>query len=846
MFFSLYLNHFQKKSSVFSYLFSLFRVISIRLYNLFFVPLSPEVTIKFFAHGLYQSLFSKSTLLKNNYAKNSGARKARCATPFASLGLISPQIEPLEARITPASKPTFALTQTTSLIFITQDLIGKVPQQELANASVVTLTPNQDVISQISTELAKHRGLETLRIVSHGGDGTLYFGSQVVNQGVVVGRGEEISAWGRAMVPGADILLYGCSVASSEAGRSFVTTLAGLTGADVAASSNPTGAGGDTVLEFSAGAVQSGLLASGQEWEAAHLQLPQSGDFYYSSSGSAITITGYVGAGGAVTIPSTITGLPVTTIGYEAFSLKSTITSIFIPNSVTTIGPLAFQLCSGLTSVTIPNSVTTIFDAAFVGCSSLTSVTIPNSVTAIGSEAFGGCSSLTVINVEANNFNYSSADGILFNKLKTTLIQCPGGKTGSVSIPNSVTTIGFIAFCNCTGLTSITIPNSVTIIDDYAFSSCSGLTSVTIPNSVTSIANNTFSYCSNLTSVTIPNSVITIGPSAFQYCSGLTIVTIPNSVTAIGDSAFQYCSGLTSVTIPNSVTTIGNSAFWGCTSLISVSIGSGVTSIGSYAFYYNPLLTSAYFLGNAPTRGSEVFTDSYQVTIYYLSGATGFGSSFGGRPTALFTINTTNIAITNASIIENTQANSIVGSLSSTSTVTPGAISNILPPDSFTYALVGGTGSSDNASFSITSSSLKLTPSPNFEAKSSYAVRLRTTDAGGGAFEKQFTITITNVNEAPTDITLSNSSVAENSAVNSVVGTLSSTDVDAGDSFTYSLISGTGDTDNASFTITGSSLKISVVPDFETKTSYSVRARTTDAAGATFEKQFTINIINFN
>ena len=117
----------------------------------------------------------------------------------------------------------------------------------------------------------------------------------------------------------------------------------------------------------------------------------------------------------------------------------------------------------------------------------------------------------------------------------------------SVTIPNSVTSIGDFVFYGCTGLTSITIPNSVTSIDDAVFSGCSGLTSVTIPNSVTSIGGSAFSGCSGLTSVTIPSSVTSIGPWAFSACSGLTSVTIPNSVTSINAFAFSNCSGLNDV-----------------------------------------------------------------------------------------------------------------------------------------------------------------------------------------------------------------------------------------------------------------------------------------------------------
>jgi len=162
----------------------------------------------------------------------------------------------------------------------------------------------------------------------------------------------------------------------------------------------------------------------------------------------------------------------------------------------------------------------------------------------------------------------------------------------SITIPDSVTSIGNYAFFECINLASVTIPNSVTSIEGYAFSGCSSLTSITIPDSVTSIGNSAFLGCSGLTSVTIPNSVTSIGNHAFYYCSGLTSVTIGNGVTSIGSYTFRECINLASVTIPNSVTSIGNRAFSYCSGLTSVTIGNGVTSIGSYAFRECSSLTS--------------------------------------------------------------------------------------------------------------------------------------------------------------------------------------------------------------------------------------------------------------
>ena len=189
----------------------------------------------------------------------------------------------------------------------------------------------------------------------------------------------------------------------------------------------------------------------------------------------------------------------VTSIGDRVFSWCSSLTQVNIPNSVTSIGEDAFRNCSSLSHINIPNSVTSIGHDAFLGCTSLTKVDIPNSVTSISGWAFGYCSSLTAINVEENNPTYSSMDGVLYSKDKTTLIQYPEGKkTETFDIPNTVTNIGYRAFYGCKSLTQIDIPNSVTSIGEVAFFSCESLTQVSIPNSVTSIGVQAFDYSNAL------------------------------------------------------------------------------------------------------------------------------------------------------------------------------------------------------------------------------------------------------------------------------------------------------------------------------------------------------------
>ena len=350
--------------------------------------------------------------------------------------------------------------------------------------------------------------------------------------------------------------------------------------------------------------------------------------FTFTTNNGAITITGYAGNGGAVAIPDTLDGYAVTGIG----------------------------------------------DYAFENCNNLTSITIGNGITNVGAAPFLYCSSLTNITVDANNQNYSSINGVLFNESQSTLIQYPAGLVGNYMIPSCVTSIGGSAFCS-SRLTSIMVPGGVTNIGYGAFAVCSSLTNaiiadgvvslgatafadtalteITIPASITAIGLSEFAGCTSLTAIIvdtnnpayrsedgvlfnkaqstlvtypagasanyrIPASVAKIGDVAFVY-SGLTNLTIPSTVRSIGINAFGYSDLLTNVTMASGVEDVGELAFYDCRNLVSACIPSTVTNIGDYAFSGCDNLLGINIPGSVSNIGQSAFIFCESMTNVLLS-----------------------------------------------------------------------------------------------------------------------------------------------------------------------------------------------------------------------------------
>lgn len=261
---------------------------------------------------------------------------------------------------------------------------------------------------------------------------------------------------------------------------------------------------------------------------------------------------------------------------------KSLTTIVYVPRAI-----------SG--SAKIPNTITSI-DSAFNGCSNLKSVIIPDSVTSIDDGAFYGCSNIENISVSENNTEYASQDGILYNKSKTKFVFIPNALSGSVIIPDGITSISSSNFSQKSKLTNITIPDSVTSISYGAFSGCSNLESITIPfvGSSREVSNDNqrpFGYIfgeysydggietlqfdmyykrfyryyipQNLKSVTVTGGIIP--EEAFRCCDNITSITIGKNVVSIKRLSFHFCTKLQTINFTGTVAqwnAITKSVYW--------------------------------------------------------------------------------------------------------------------------------------------------------------------------------------------------------------------------------------------------------------------------------------------
>ncbi len=324
---------------------------------------------------------------------------------------------------------------------------------------------------------------------------------------------------------------------------------------------------------------------------------------------------------------------------------------------VVALGEMAFYGAS-LSGLTIPSSVVQIKEACFRGASGLTTISVSASVTNIEMWALAA-KGLNSINVDENNPNYTSIDGILFSKDTSTLVECPRGKSGTITLPQNTRHIAPCAFCDCKSITGVSLPDGLSSIDFWAFTGSDRLNNIVIPSSVSYLGDNLFAGCSALTNLTIaegnthyyidekaiysvggdtlvschksadtvilpstlrvvsgfmfnsnvkyiyvPDEVTTIASNAFSY-SSLECIVLPSYLERMDDYAFDYCTSLASVSMPLTLDTMGRACFELCTNLSSISIPNGLRTVPREAFMYCTALSHI-------TWGDDVETiDSY-------------------------------------------------------------------------------------------------------------------------------------------------------------------------------------------------------------------------------------------
>ncbi|WP_172642155.1 DUF4347 domain-containing protein [Cylindrospermum stagnale] len=683
----------------------------------------------------------------------------------------------------------------TRLVFIDsqvedyQSLIAGV----LPETSVVVLEADRDGIEQISQVLASHQKVNSLHIVSHGAPGRVQLGNSQLSNKTLNRYAAQLKSWANILSNDTQLLLYGCQVAQTDQGIAFIKHLSKLTGATVTASNNLMGStflGGDWELQVSTGAGDP-PLAFRQEVMTAYTSVLASGvlDTTFDSDGKVTTdFGGLFDSGNSIVLQSN-----------GQILVAGTSNGNFAVARYNSNGTLD-------TSFDSDGKVTTDF------------------------------------------VNNDSGNSIILQSNGQILVA--GTSNGDFAV----------ARYNNNGSLDTTFGTAGKITTDFG-SNESGNSIVLQSNGqilVAGTSNGDFAVARYNSNGTLDTTFGTGGKITTElgiFDSGNSIVLQSDGQILVagasnGDFAVaRYNSNGTLDTTfgtGGKITTEFGSFFDSGNSIVLQSDGQILVagaSNGDFAvarYNSNGILDTTFgTAGKVTTEFGSFFDNGYSAVLQPDGQILVAGTSNGDFAVARYLINQipTDISLSNSTINENSGNNTVVGNFSTT---------NPEAGDTFSYTLVAGAGDLDNAAFTIDGDQLVINNSPDFETKSGYNIRVQTTDSNGLAFEKELTINVNDLNEAPTDLVLSQTNVDENSGNNTVIGNFSTTNPEAGDTFSYTLVAGAGDLDNAAFTIDGDQLVINNSPDFETKSGYNIRVQTADSGGISFEKAITINVNDLN
>jgi hypothetical protein len=333
--------------------------------------------------------------------------------------------------------------------------------------------------------------------------------------------------------------------------------------------------------------------------------------------------SGCTGLNGTLTIPNSCT-----VIEYNAFYNCNKLDTLDLGTGVITIGNSAFQACAQLSgTLVLPDSLTTIGTLAFYGCTSFSgTLTIPLNVTSIGQGAFGD-DNFSDIDVTANS-RYEDVDDVLYEISTRTALHSIKGDTGTITFQTNTLILGDYCCLRNQRTGTLTVPDSVTRVGIYAFYDCNGFTAISLEassSSLTTIDDYAFSHCSSLVgTLTIPNSVTLVDTGAFQDDVLITSLSLGSGLVTIGANAFRQMTAITeNLVIPNSVETIGATAFYNNTARTgTLTLGTGLKTIGGQAFAFNPLTGTLTIPSAVTAIGEGAFCNNNFLAV--ASSASGF------------------------------------------------------------------------------------------------------------------------------------------------------------------------------------------------------------------------------
>ena len=684
-----------------------------------------------------------------------------------------------------------------------QELLGNMDP----NIEVIILDGKQDGVEQMAAVLSGRTGISAIHLISHGNDGVLQLGTGTLTTDGISGQyADELATIQHALSEHADILVYGCEVAVSEQGQAFVTALAAATGADVAASDDLTGNAdldGDWVLEHRVGTVETAVLTF--DAYRGVLGLDHTGEW---------AVTGTTASGTSTASASTTVGGVTTTVSFSNFS-----------NSTTTVSNFATS-GTGATLNDIGAFSHTVQNTASVGIQFNWDNTPEYAINLAATDA--GTARMTITFSQALKDPIIHLDRIggaggIQNGMQLTLVD------DGVSLTRLAGTSHFRVSGNVIDNSQAGVANSVG--SGFGAESSTNTTggtsagSVQINGTVTSV---TFLLATSANA----NATEGLGGDGFELkltldappdAKGDTF-TVNEDATLNGNLFASNGAGADSDSTGDAftVTKINGASFTVGTPITLATGTLTVTNAVTGAFTFEP---------NANYNGPASFT----YTIADANGGT-------DNATVNIAVNAVNdapsdLSLSASTVAENATTGTVVGTVTGT---------DVDAGDTKTYSLTDTAG----GRFAINASTGVITVADgsllNYETAASHNLTVQVTDSGGQSYTEQFTINLTNVNEGPTDLSLSASTVAEHATTGTVVGIVTGTDVDTGDTKTYSLT----DTAGGRFAINASTGVLTVADgsllNYEAAASHNLTVRVTDSGGQSYTESFTITLTNVN